>query len=213
VVGNISTAYSDSIALGSPVTIPQAKNKTPGDFAILEDVVVTAKYADCIYVESTDRSAGIKVTSYPSVNLWDKIDLAGSMVMSAGEKAIQCSTWSPAGSQHLGPLGIRNSFLGGSDWNYVASTNTGQQGIDGGKGLNNIGLLVRISGAYTWGNSTTFTVNDGSGPITCEVPSDVSIEQSWHFVSVTGISSVAVDGALLHPKLRVRDLSDITVIL
>ena len=73
-------------------------------------------------------------------------------------------------------------------------------------------MLVTIWGQYTMVNLTTFTVNDGSGPVTCVVPSGVSIQQDWNYVAVTGISSVTIDGALLNSTLRVRDAGDITVI-
>ena len=111
--GNVSTAACNAgIAVGTPLTVSQAKDETPDGFAILGGVVVTAIFDDCIYVEAPDRSAGIKVTGCPDNNLWDQIDLSGAMLVSAGEKALQCSAWSWDGSGPLGSLGMHNRGFG-----------------------------------------------------------------------------------------------------
>lgn len=47
---------------------------------------------------------------------------------------------------------------------YNPLTGAGQQGVSGGQGLNNIGLLVTVFGRVTWvdESSNAFTLSDGS---------------------------------------------------
>ncbi|HOM73298.1 MAG TPA: hypothetical protein PLP86_13740, partial [Armatimonadota bacterium] len=70
--------------------------------------------------------------------------------------------------------------------------------------LNNIGLLVRTCGKFTY-------IDDGSGiNLKCIVPDDVTLDENWTFVAVTGISSCEMVGDELHRLLLVRSQSDIT---
>ena len=121
------------------------------------------------------------------------------------------------------PLGITNKSLGGGDFGDVAN-NKGQRGVDGGVGMNNIGLLVR-----TWGRVThvdelqqIFYIDDGSGiNDLLTVGAGVRVSYSGlatgnsftpptegQFVGVTGISSTFTDGTRILPLLRPRRQDD-----
>ena len=86
-------------------------------------------------------------------------------------------------------------------------------------GLNNIGMLVRVCGKVLTDRTTadSFTIDDGSGVgVKCVVPSGVTIDPSWSYVSVTGACScekVHVDDRdELHALVRVRTQGDITAL-
>lgn len=110
----------------------------------------------------------------------------------------------------LDPVGLSNLNLGGGDWNYDANTGAGQKGIAEANGLNNIGALVRLWGAFSYVDATTFALDDGSGVVVhCEVPSTVVLNPAWEYVVVTGISSCYKEGDLVHRLVLVRNSDDI----
>ncbi len=89
-----------------------------------------------------------------------------------------------------------------------------QPGMTGGAGLNNIGLLVRLTGSYSYIGPDTFLLDDGSGrPVLCLVPSGVVLSPAWRFVTVTGISSCTDNGNEVASIVRVRGQADIDPIL
>ncbi|MEN6582141.1 MAG: hypothetical protein ABFD54_06790 [Armatimonadota bacterium] len=206
--GNISAAYSDTIAVGSPISLADAKKQPAGSFVILSRVAVTAGFSDCAYIEDMMGNTGIKVTD-STLSQGVLADIAGTLFVSNGEKALQASIHSATGSALVKPLGIRPGCIGGGDWYYDAVTDAGQMKTVDGLGLNNIGLLVRVWGKFAYVNPTTFTVNDGSGTLECVVPSQVTLNQSWNYVGVTGISSTKQTTSGLMPQLRVRQQDDI----
>ena len=78
-------------------------------------------------------------------------------------------------------------------------------------GLNNIGLLVRTSGTFSWVDDRTFTLDDGSGAtITCVCSDAVALDGTWAYVTVTGISSCERLSDGLHPVLRISTPDEIT---
>ena len=88
----------------------------------------------------------------------------------------------PEGNGSVAPLGMSNRAVGGG-------TNTGQVGITGISGLNNIGLLVKVWGQVSAIDSSDFGISDGAGrTITVTVPTGVSVPAADTYVAVTGIS-------------------------
>ena len=107
-------------------------------------------------------------------------------------------------------MGMPNKNLGGSNQAYDPASGAGQQGVTGGAGLNNVGLLVTTTGAFTYVDSQTFIVDDGSGvPITCVVPSTIVVNPAWQYVAVTGISSMSKSGETYSTLLRVTSVDPI----
>jgi hypothetical protein len=114
----------------------------------------------------------------------------------------------------LHPLGLSNRNLGGGDWFYDPNTGAGQRGISDSEGLNNIGALVRMWGAFSYIDAGAFTIDDGSGIIVrCEVPASVVLDPAWEYVIVTGISSCYKENDDLWRLLLVRQQEDIQAIV
>lgn len=203
-------------------TIAWAKTLDDTESVSLADKVVTVGpglFNGFTYVEEQDRSSGIRVAC-PSgcPDLWQIVSVSGDMATaSTGERYITNATITASeDSLEMKPVSMGNRELGGE-----ALGN--QNGITGGLGLNNIGLLVRAWGRITH-NGTTFmylddghTLNDGSGYPGVRVETDqlasgntitfpTSIGES---VFVTGISSCDMSGANLIRVLRPRSQSDI----
>ena len=86
-VGNTSPVYSDSIALGTPISIAQAK-AGPLSFLVLSGVDVSAIFADHIYVEQPDRSGGIRIVGTSGLNVGDRVDIAGALSQAIGESFV-----------------------------------------------------------------------------------------------------------------------------
>jgi hypothetical protein len=101
--------------------------------------------------------------------------------------------------------------LGGGNWYFDPIVGIGQQGVEGGFGLNNIGLLVRVCGSFRYVNAHEFDISDGSGKVNCIIPDDENItgHENWTLVSVTGISSCRMGTGGLDRLLRVHDLGNI----
>jgi hypothetical protein len=186
------------LADGSACSVPQA--------------IVTASFADYFYVEKRDRTTGIRVEmAGHGLSVGDRVAVSGSIFTNAdGERYMLAASAFANGSGSIDPLGLTAKALGGGDWSYDSETGAGQQGVTGGTGLSNIGLLVRTWGRFTKTGDTTFTLEDGSGVVLdCVVPAGVALDPDWTYVAATGISSCQAVGGELHRLLRVRAAADI----
>jgi hypothetical protein len=102
------------------------------------------------------------------------------------------------------PVFLANISLGG------AALNAYTPGVAGAFGVNNIGLLIKTFGKFTYIDTQTFTIDDGSGVnVKCVVADGVTIDPNWNYVAVTGISSCETVGSELHRLIRVRKQDDI----
>lgn len=182
-----------------------------GAAAEIMDVVVSRAWPDFFYVQTAERMHGIRVAR-TGHSLQANRHVAVSGVVRTddnGERYID-ATWAlPVGHGSAVPLGVTNRALGGGDCRHDWSGGIGQCGVTGGAGANNIGLLVRVWGVCTYVDAHTFTIDDGSGPVKCVLPTGVYLPQSWHYVCVTGISSCEKVGEEIHRLIRVQSLSDI----
>lgn len=188
------------------VSIGDARTTENGVTVDVRGGVVTAVFADCFYIESPDRSAGIKVIYANSgLKVGQAVDATGVVTSINGDK--QLTNAQIMAVQGLGvsiaPLGLINKCLGGA-------TGPGQQGS---VGLTTLGLLVRTWGVVKSVNdaSRSFSITDGCNvQVKVIVPEGVSLPQPNTFVAVTGIScaEAAVDGSVMR-AIRVRSASDI----
>ena len=180
------------------VSIAQAKLLPPLTSVRLAESIVTASRSEignCLYIESPDRSCGIKVTGR-TIERDRRVIVGGVVVTVNGEKKIKAISVDDLGEDTIAPLGMSNKSI----------TN----------GLGTTGLLVR-----TWGyagavntSTRTFTVDDGSGaPIKCIAPVDDSIFEfptDEAFVVVTGISSTELnEQSQLISVMRLRTQTDL----
>lgn len=222
-VGSAHVAYVDCFWFNvkyawSPTPIQDAKLLRDGDPVQISAVAAssaTGELAPRIYVQDFERTCGIQLYftgTMPSVARGTVLDIRGALTTIDGERAIINPTVEEIGVPVTpAPLALTNKAVGGGDFRYSSGPPaTGQRGITGAVGLNNIGLLVTIWGEFSYVDSSTFTVDDGSGvPVKCIVPSGVALNPNWDYVSVTGISSCELADGELHRLLRVRAASDI----
>ena len=189
-------------------SIALAKAEPDNLMVALDDRIVTAKFSDFIYVEDPDRTSGMRVST-TGIDEGTVVDFAGFLSTSSGERRISGYAITPGiTGQYRDPIAMGNRQLGGE------LLNARTPGVTDGIGVNNIGLLVT-----TWGkvveiepgeNPAWFKIDDGSGIVLkVSVPSTVTINPTWQYVFVTGISSVEVNGGIVSRLLRVRTQSDI----
>jgi len=199
------------------ISIMAAKTLGDGPTVGLVSKTVTAVFSDCFYIEESDRCAGMRVvpTEMPTgLGPGDLIDVGGTLQTVAGERRIGNAGCQPMGSAPTPvlPLALTNRALGGGNWLYNQPTGAGQKGIKDAFGANNIGLLVETWGRFTKLSDTTFEVDDGSGAVVrCSV-TGVTLEPTWQYVAVKGISSCYVDGTDLRRFVLARGEGDISPI-
>lgn len=167
----------------------------PGEFYIQQD--------------KADKSVGIcaiRVEWSGAVTVGMRYVVVGTLKTNLdGERYILATSVTPKFASWLNdvkPVFMPNKSIGGGDWKV--SGTAGQTGVTGGSGLNNIGLLVRTTGKMTILDSTTFTIDDGSGVnLRCVVPSSISLSSGWQIVAVNGISSIRKNGSTYERLLKV----------
>lgn len=180
-----------------------------GSGVSFSQALVTAALRSSSWIESDDRCAGIRVDS--SVGLVPSVRSSCEGILqtdATGERYILGHV--VQGTEVVDtnvPLGLTNKALGGGTLGY-------QQGVSGGSGLNNIGLLVRAWGTVTEIDPATpatwFKIDDGSGVgVKVLVPSTVTIDPAWNFVGVTGISSCEKVDGLTNRVIKLTRPSDI----
>ena len=110
------------------------------------------------------------------------------------------------GTGTIAPVAVRNSALGGADWNYDAVFGSGQKGLGGTVGLNNVGLLVTAWGRFHKLDSTTFTLDDGAGlSIRCVAAPGTELLPDWQYVTADGVCSIYDSGGGAYlPLILVR---------
>ncbi|MBI2842100.1 MAG: right-handed parallel beta-helix repeat-containing protein [Armatimonadetes bacterium] len=183
-------------------TMCAAKLKGDGEQVSLARGVVSAAFSDYYYVESNNRSNGIRVVQPGhSIAAGTQVTVSGFLRTNLdGERYIESGPVSQHGNGSVEPLFANNRSLGGSDWVYDPLTGIGQQGITAGLGLNNIGLLVKTAGRITRIGEGYIYLDDGSplidGTLTEGVPNtgvriecDPTAYLIGDYLVVTGISS------------------------
>lgn len=212
--GNVCAPVTDIIVVGQPVSLAEARMRPSGDLVILANQAVSAAFADATYLLDAQRACGLRVAGAIGASPGDAADVAGTLAVLSGEKSLEPLTWAVTSVASVRPVGIRLRYAGGADWLYSAETGAGQQGVTGGVGLNNIGLLVTTCGRITIRDASSppgwFVIDDGSGAsLKCSVPAGVTIGPGWSFAIVTGVVTCAHEGPDLLPMLRVRRQADI----
>ena len=179
--------------------VTSAKSSADGTALTLASQVVTATTGNGFYVEQSDRTSGIKVVwSDTPVAVGDVVRVAGIMGTDTNfERLITASSITPDGTGSIEPLLMTNKSIGGADWSYNSTTGAGQRGVIDGVGLNNIGLLVRTSGAVAAVGSDYIIINDGSNARGGSVVNGIKVlcggltkPTVGQMVVVTGISTI-----------------------
>lgn len=203
-------------------TPADARRAPDGEAIELYRPAVTAAFLGFLYVESDDRVSGVRVgKANHGLAAGMRANIAGVAATSPdGERYIAATSVLPDGTGTILPLALSNPALGGGSFGLQSGVWGWKRAPgDDGKprrvwgeigGPNNIGLLVRIWGRVTTTTASTFTIDDGSGEaVECLMPPGIAPDQSWQYVSVTGISSCKRVGEEIHRLLRVRSREDV----
>ncbi len=184
----------------------------PNDVTLsCHDGIVSLALADTFFIESQDRVIGIRV-NLPGHNfaVGTRVNVVGTLDTSGGERCIDAAYAYETGAGGIRPVYMNCRDLGGVDWFYNASSGAGQQGVIGGGGPNNIGLLVRTSGSFSPMTSSRFKITDATGcAVECIVPEGVVIDPGWQYVGVTGVSGCESAGGMIKRVLWVGSQADI----
>lgn len=192
----------------------------------LNRMIVTAAFDGAFYVESDDRTSGIRVeNANHGMAVGMRANVAGSPSGNVnGERCIVATAVSRSGVGSVAPILLTNSALGGGrlgwqeavwGWRLVGDDPVRTWTFD--VGLNNIGLLVTTTGTVkqidTAAPAAWFVIDDGSGVnVKVVVPEGVAVGSVGQQVRVTGISSCERSDIELHRALRVRTQSDISAL-
>jgi len=220
-LGNISPEYSDSIEYIPPASTPigEAKLLGPHPVAVsLTDKRVSGVFAakKMLYIQEANRSAGIKVnmgTLSPSPAIGQFGSFEGVIQLDSNQEPelyLTSFTLGSAGPAPI-PVGLMNRELGGGPWGeYIP-------GVTDGRGLHNIGLLVR-----TWGKvaardtiGATIRIDDGSnlpgGGVLVDMSQAGALPALGATVQVTGNLGCVLEGPAVRPVIRARSSADVTV--
>ena len=181
----------------------------------LSSIAVTSGTSDeaGMFVQDTAGRAGLRVQGASDLASGSTLDLTGVMQTDSatGERYLSAIVALPAFAEQMpGVAFIACRWLGGGVFGSGAVT---QPGVEGGVGLNTIGLLVRLAGRVKASLPGALTLDDGSGvPVQVSVPAGVAVP-SGAFVRVTGISSSFTDGGgHLRPSLLCRTALDVVTV-
>lgn len=198
------------------------KSRVNGLDVITSNAVVTFPYPNdnslpYFYIQDENRTAGFKVTpSDPGifVPVGQRVQVAGKTLVVDGEATIHKATVvsGTAGAAPV-PLYVRNADLGGASVGV-------QPPVAPGKGLTNMGLLVRISGKLTESGADAtgffFRVDDGSGvKIGSQTVPGIKVRGfpptgvPGEYIGVVGVLGAEWDGQRYVPVIRTRDFSDV----
>ena len=211
----------------SCMTIGEAKSANNGTDGHIVGCVTYVEPGEC-YIESIDKSAGIRIQGIPgNPAIGDTLSIRGiKQSASNGEAVIAAYGVSNAGTASIQPFTMANKWIGGADAFILdrkkISVPPGvapQYLWKSTGGANNTGLLIKTTGKVTAVYSTPatasapagkwFYIDDGSdivsdlGDIGVLVISDAEVKIG-DFVSVTGVSTI--DQALDTPQRMVRTI-------
>lgn len=177
-------------------TVGEAKSMQDGVRVTIADVALTGRTGAVgpgfFYVESVDRSAGIRVIGEADYPVGRLLSVTGTLTTINGERAIEMDTLASGGvDAPVGPLFMVNRSVGGA-------------AASGGVGLDNVGLLVKVAGEVVSSAGADFVINDGAGGLVCRAADGITVPTTG-FVKVTGV--VSLDGG--PPVILVRSQQDI----
>jgi hypothetical protein len=209
---------SPTVIVGDPaeigLAVEVAKTQPDNSYFTVPAVVITAAFTDYFYVQSEIQPVGLRVRqSGHGRSVGDMVDITGILLTnSSGERYMYATEITSRGTGNVKSYSIANTSLGGAN---QVPTGTGQRGVTGGIGANNIGLLVQswgritenlaISGADYDGKKYLF-IDDGSGVMSWYRASDGTYHQAvgvkveindatltvGSYVAAEGISSIEI---------------------
>lgn len=223
-VGN-RTALT-SFQTGRLLSADSAKKAADNRAVSFSGSIVTASFPGYFYIETDDRSSGIRVVrENHGMSAGIRAYVTGATrTNDAAERFIDADYVIQAGTGSVDPIGMSNLAVGGGDWQFTPGNTGGQKGVAEGRGLNNIGLLVRVWGQVSYRAGDRFYLDDGSGindgnqlgaggsavpGLWVALPAGSFAPDVGTFVTVTGISSCEKLNYAQVRVLRVWRTSDI----
>ena len=194
-----------------PTLIADAKRLPDGASVRLAEGIVTAsksELGDCLYIESPDRTSGIKITGR-TIDSGRRVIVGGVMATVNGERKLKAISVDDLGEGSVAPVGMTCKSLATGVSGFPLHSNPETPGVGTG------GLLVRVWGHAGSIDAATgaFTIDDGSGVhVKCIPPAGTYFEPpvDGAFVTVTGISTTQLDEqSRLVPVLRLRSQTDL----
>ncbi|MGQ9454869.1 MAG: glycoside hydrolase family 20 zincin-like fold domain-containing protein [Armatimonadota bacterium] len=184
------------------ITIPEAKHSPDGTFVSLGSVVVTAHTNGSYIQEAGNVSCGLRLQTSVGLTLNQPVSVLGRMGTSGGERYVDALMVIPrTSSDQIKAVAVKSRDLGGDAFGLQPAIWEYRQTLSGkilapARGLNNLGLLVRVAGRVTAQGSAYFYLDDGSG---CDdgsgmqgirvVCGSLTKPPVGSFVVVTGVSS------------------------
>lgn len=192
------------------------KQADDDDTVVTGKVIVTGAFSDAFCIESADRLWGMLVMKTGHGQLVNRIvEVRGVMHTNEdGVRYIQpATTTASTQTSVLLPIYIPMRSLGGGDFLRTFGPTSGQMGVTGGSGANNVGLYVKVSGrvynivSETETERASFMLDDGSGVATTVHPYyDPGFLLDGDKVTVTGISTLIHTGSDAYERLiKARD--------
>ena len=190
--------YIDDLSYSSntaTLSISDSKRTLDGSSVTVGGMVTYVSNHGFFYIESSNRSGGIRVDSGDAPDIGSYVTVTGSMgTLDSGERYVIAAQVIDVPGTALAPIGMTNKALGGGKYGDPDS-GRGQAGVENGNGLNNIGLLVRTTGVVGARDDSTYSINDGSGVgVTLTCPWG-SVPNEGSYIAATGISSCYKDSS------------------
>ena len=181
-MGNVSQSYLDTIVLGTPDDLSQARSYQDGAPVTVIDKIVTAQPgvggvpAGIFYIEEPARFAGIRVASTAVPLVGNSVGVTGTMGTTlGGERYINATNVIALPGTALGPLGTNTKTLAGTIMEGLLIKTAGTVRTVGANSY------TIADGYYLGGAEVQTTVQTGTGG-----PPGVTVGQ---FVVVKGVAS------------------------
>ncbi|MEI6914936.1 MAG: carboxypeptidase-like regulatory domain-containing protein, partial [Armatimonadota bacterium] len=211
------------VAQGKPTNlrIGEIKGLANGMIVDLLGKTVSGKFASdgVFYIQESDRSSAIRILGTTTAIVGQKVDVTSGQldtrVLSSqnSERQIKLATITPQSSGTIIPVTMNSRALGGQ------SFGPNVPGVKDGVGLNNMGLLVRLTGKVVDKLATYLWMDDGGGIIDSagiagvlvKCPSTTIPVLIGDIVSVVGIieGSVPSGDTQNRRQIRLRDYNDL----
>lgn len=186
-VSEVGSSPAVTVVADNPVNlIGDAKKRPAGTRVNLPGKLVTAVFADCIFIEEPDRTSGIRcLVGSSDLSIGAVVDALGRIAFQNGETVLSEAAFSR--------LGVASS---------IAPVAASVKSVIG-PGIDMAGLLVRVTGRVTKAGAYYFVITDGSkldsprGVKGIEVRAGAGdVPPVGAYVSVTGVvSREVVNGA------------------
>ncbi len=178
----------------TPTTIGLAK-QMPDGTQVTVPGVVSRLFGDAMYIQSEDRSAGIRVKNSFTLSVGDRVTVVGNLATRPGERVLENATvLNSTPGEPPAPLGmVSPAEIGG------LGATSADPDLGPSRTLKETGLLVRVFGTASDVDEpeASFTLNYGGAivPVRCEAGALLPPADAW--ASIDGISA---SDALVSPS-------------